>query len=99
MLSTTKKIINKLTLGLKTKKLFIKITYSKQSIKFTKFLLKYNFIYGFEKFDKIIIIFLKYNCNNIASIQNLSYTYQKTVVKPKVFKRNYIEKFKIFFFR
>ena len=92
MLPKTKKLINKIIISLKAKKLFIKITYSNQHIQCIKQLLTKNLINGFEKLDNMIIIFLKYNFNNISAINSWSSTNKN--VKTKKNKKNYTIVFK-----
>jgi ribosomal protein S8 len=69
-------IISKLKNALRKKQFSIKINFTYQNLKFLHFLLKNNYISGFEKKQKnkrlFLVIFLKYDSNFLPAINDFS---------------------------
>jgi ribosomal protein S8 len=78
---------NKIKNALLKKQLITKINFSYQNLKLLKFLLKNNFISGFEKRGSskkaFLIIFLKYDLNYLTAIHDFSLVSLPNKRRPK----------------
>lgn len=87
MKSTYIPLLHKLKNALQKKQISIKINFTQQNLKFLHFLLKNNYISGFEKKAKnkrlFLIIFLKYDFNYLPSFNDFSLISSFTKKQPK----------------
>lgn len=70
-------LLNKIKNAIQRKKLVINISFNNQNLKFILFLQKNNLISGFKKKNTLLMVFLKYNLQNVNAIKDFSILHKK----------------------